>query len=88
MPGKRRRDVRVHHVCMCYRRLLCYIIDADVVACVQQEFDDLLCPIRAVPQQTKVTQWFLRATKPALDLTQLVGELDKKLAVAVTLMLG
>ena len=68
--------------------LLRDVVDAHVLGCGHEEVDDCLGPVRAVAQETQVTERLLRAPKLALLLAELVRELDKQLAVAVPLMLG
>lgn len=45
-----------------------------------------LRPVRSIGQQTQIRQWFLRRSRLALELGQLVAELNEQLAVALALI--
>ena len=68
-------------------RLLCNIVDAKLVLCVQQKVYNRLRPIRSVSKQTKITERFFRASQFAFFFTKFIRELDEELAVAVPLVL-
>lgn len=63
------------------------IIHANLVLTLQYRLDDLLCPIRPIPQQTEITQRLLRTAQLVLMLAEGVGELDEEFAETVPLVL-
>lgn len=73
---------------MGYRRLLRNIVDAQLLCSIDQQFDDSLSPVSSVAQQTQVRKRFLRTSKFAFFLAELVGKFDQDFAVPVSLVLG
>jgi hypothetical protein len=85
--GERLLNVRIHYICMCNRRLIGNLVNADIPLHSEQEINNRLRPIAPVPQQTEIGQGLLRGAQLALDLGKLIRELDEELAKAVTLVL-
>ena len=67
--------------------LLRNIVDTQLLRGIDQKVHNSVCPIRPVRQQTQVTQGFLRASKLAFLLAELVRECDNKFPKAMALVL-
>lgn len=78
---------RIHDIRMCDGRLLCNVINAELVGCIEDEFHDDLGPICPVPEEPQITERLLRASKLPFLLAEFVREFDQQFAVAMTLML-
>lgn len=85
--GERVVDSRIHHIRVRDGSHLRDIIYANLVLTLQNRLDDLLRPIRPIPQQPEITQRLLRAAQLILVLAEGVGEFDEQLSEAVPLVL-